>query len=157
MRVVDAAQQLGAFAFARIGLAKLRLDRAQLLLEEEFALMLLDLHFGGLLHVFHHAGPRDFALEPAEDEAQPITDIELLQHVILVGDLEVQVRRGKVGEAARVGDVHAQDRRDFSRNAIDETGERFRRADDARHQLLDFDRRRQHVVRRRTGGDHERR
>ena len=102
MCVVNATQQLGAFALARIGLAKLRLDRAQLLLQEELALMLLDLHFGGLLHIVHDAGTRHFALEPSQDEAQAVTDIELLQDVVLVGDLEVQVRRGQISEAAGV-------------------------------------------------------
>ena len=126
MRLVDAPQQLGAFAFTRIGLAKLGLDRAQLLLEKELALVLLDLHFGRLLHVIHDARARDFALEPAEDEAQPIADVELLQHVVLVGDLEVQVRRREVGKAARVGHVHPQDRRDLARNAIHQARPAFR-------------------------------
>ena len=60
---VDATQQIDRFLFVRIGLAQFGLNRPQLLPEIELALMLLDLDFGLLLHVFHHAGAGDFALE----------------------------------------------------------------------------------------------
>ena len=129
---LDLLEQIDRFLLARIGLAQLGLDRAQLLAQIELALVLLDLDLGLPLHVLHHARARDFALEPREDEAQPLADVEPLQHLVLVGDAEVHVRRREVGEAARIGDVHLEDRRHFVRNAIHQLGERLRRRHDAR-------------------------
>ena len=130
-------QNVDRFFLARVGFAQLRLDRAQLLAEIELALVLLDLDLGLLLHVLHHARARDLALETREDEAQPLSDVEALQHFVLVGDPEVHVRRREIGEPARIGDVHLEDRRHFVRNAIDELGERLRGRHDARHEVVD--------------------
>ena len=138
LRFVDLLEQLDRFLLARIGLAQLGLDRAQLLAQIELALVLLDLDLGLALHVLHHARARDFALEAREDEAQPLADVEPLQHLVLVGDAEVHVRRREVGEPARIGDVHLQDRRHFVRNAIDQLGERFGRRHDARDEVVDL-------------------
>ena len=135
--VLDLLENVERFFLARVCFAKLGLDRAQLLAEIELALVLLDLDLGLLLHVLHHARPRDFALEPREDEAQPLSDVEALQHLVLVGDPEVHVRRREVGEPARIGDVHLEDRRNFVRNAIHELGQRLGGRDDARHEVVD--------------------
>ena len=132
LRVFDLLEEIDRFLLARIGLAQLGLNRAQLLAQIELALVLLDLDLGLPLHVFHHARARDFALEAREDEAQPLADVEPLQHLVLVGDAEVHVRRREVGEPARIGDVHLEDRRHFVGNAIDQLGERLRRRHDAR-------------------------
>ena len=130
-------RSLDRFLLAGIGLAELRLDRAQLLAQIELALVLLDLDLGLALHVLHHARARDFALEPREDEAQPLADVEPLQHFVLVGDPEVHVRRREVGEPARVGHVHLEDRRHLVRDAIDELGERLRGRHDARDEVVE--------------------
>ena len=137
LRLVDLLEQLDRFLLARIGFAELRLDRAQLLAQIELALVLLDLDLGLLLHVLHHARARDFALEAREDEAQPLSDVEALQHLVLVGDAEVHVRRRQVGEPTRIGDVHLEDRRHFVRNAVDQFGERLRRRHDARDEIVE--------------------
>ena len=133
----DLLEQIDRFLLARIRFAQLGLDRAQLLAEIELALVLLDLDLGLLLHVLHHARARDFALETREDEAKPLPDVEALEHLVLVGDPEIHVRRREVGEPARIGDVHLEDRRHFVRNAIHELGQRLRGRDDARHEVVD--------------------
>ncbi len=138
LRVVDLLEKIDRFFFAGVGLAELRLNRAQLLAEIELALVLLDLDLGLLLHVLHHARARDLALEAREDEAQPLADVEALQDLVLVGDAEVHVRRREVGEPARIGDVHLEDRRHLVRNAIDELGQRLRRRHDARHEVVEL-------------------
>ncbi len=143
-------EQLDRFLLARIRLAELRLDRAQLLAQVELALVLLDLDLGLALHVLHHARARDFALESREDEAQPLADVEPLQHLVLVGDAEVHVRRREVGEASRIGDVHLEDRRHFVRDAIDQLGERLRGRHDARHEIVDLARVGRRLPRRRA-------
>jgi hypothetical protein len=99
--------------------------------------VLLDLDLGLLLHVLHDARPPDLALEAAEDEAQPVGHVELLQHLVLVGDAEVHVRRGQVGEAPRVRDVHLEDRRHLVGDAVDERRQRLGRAHDARDERVD--------------------
>ena len=58
LRLLDLLEQLDRFLLARIRLAELRLDRAQLLAQIELALVLLDLDLGLALHVFHHARAR---------------------------------------------------------------------------------------------------
>jgi hypothetical protein len=136
-------------------LAQLRLNRAQLLPEIELALVLLDLDLRLALHVLHDPGARNFALEPAEDETQPLPDVEALEHLVLVGDPEVHVRRGQVGKTARVGDVHLQDRRHFIGNAIHHLGQRLGCRRDARDQVGDFVGIRGHVLRGMHGRDGE--
>ncbi len=114
-----------------IRLAELCLDRPQLLAEIELALVLLDLDLRLPLDVLHHPCARDFALEAREDEAQPLPDVESLQHLVLVGDAEVHVGRRQIGESARVGHVHLEDRRDLIRDTIDEVCQRLRGGGDA--------------------------
>jgi hypothetical protein len=133
---LELAQRLHRFLLARIRLAQLGLDRAQLLAQVELALVLLDLHLGLALDVLHHARARDLALQPVEDEAQPLPDVEPLQDLVLVRDPEVHVRRREVGEPPRIGDVHLEDRRHLVRDAIDQVGERLGRGDDARHEVV---------------------
>ena len=133
-------QQIDGFLLARIGLAELRLNRAQLLAQIELALVLLDLHLGLALDVLHHARALHFALEAREHEANALADVEALDHLVLVGDAEVHVRGREVGEAPRVRHVHLQDRRNLVRNAIHQLRERLGRVHEPRHQLLAVDR-----------------
>ena len=135
---VDLAQQLDGFLFARVGLAEFRLDGAQLLPQVELALVLLDLDLGLPLHVFHHPRTCHFALEPVQDETQPLPDIEALEHLVLVADAEIHVGRGQVGEATRVRDIHLQDRRHFIRNPVHQLGQRLGRRDHARDEVIEI-------------------
>ena len=153
LRLVDLAQQLHRFLLARVRFAELGLNRAQLLPQVELALMLLDLDFRLPLHVFHHPRARHLALEPAEDEAQPLPDVEALQNLVLVGDAEVHVRGGQIREAARIRDIHLQDGRHFVGNPVHELGECFRGGDDARDEVGKFCGVRGRLLRRPNGRD----
>ena len=106
-----------------LGLGENELDRAQLLAEIELALMLLDLHLGLALHIFHDAGARDLALEAAEDEADALFDVEPLNDFVLVGDPEVHVGGREVGEATGVGHVDLEDLWNLIRDAVHHLGE----------------------------------
>ena len=127
LRFLDLLQELERFLLARVGLAELGLNRAQLLAQIELALVLLDLDLGLPLHVLHDARARDLALEAGEDELEALADVEALQHFVLVGDAEVHVRRRQVREASRIRHVHLQDRRHLVRDAIDQLGQRLGR------------------------------
>ena len=89
--LVDLLQRLDRLLLARIDLAELGLDGAKLLAQIELALVLLDLDLGLLLDILHDAGPRDFALEAGQDEAQTLSDIEALEDLVLVRDPEVHI------------------------------------------------------------------
>jgi hypothetical protein len=155
-RLLDLLEELDRLLLPGIRLAQLRLNRAQLLSKIELALVLLDLDLRLALHVFHHAGACNFALEPAEDEPQPLPDVEALEHLVLVGDPEVHVRRGQVGKAPRVGDVHLQNRGHLVGNAVHHLGERLGRRRDACDQVGDFVGIRRQVLRGMHGRDGER-
>ncbi len=100
--------------------------------------MLLDLDFGLLLHVIHHARAGHFALETGENEADALADVEALQHLLLVGDAQIHIRGGEIRETSRVGDVHLEDLRHLVGNAVHQFGERLRGRDGARHQLIEL-------------------
>ena len=84
--------------------------------------MLLDLHFGLLLHVVHDAGAGDFALEAGEDEANAVADVETLEHLFFVGDAQVHIRGREIGEASGIGHIHFKDLRHFIRDAVNQFG-----------------------------------
>ena len=67
-----------------------------------------------------------FGADAAEKEFQALTDVEPLQDLVLVGDLEVEIRRGEIGETARIRDVHLENRGHLVRNSIDELGQGLR-------------------------------
>jgi hypothetical protein len=135
---LDLLEQIDRFLLAGVGFAQLGLNRAQLLAQIELALVLLDLDLRLALDVFHDAGARHLALQPREDEPQTLAHVQPLEYLVLVGDLEVHVRCREVGEPARVGHVHLENRRHFVRNAVHELGERFGGRHDARHEILDL-------------------
>ncbi|MCU0616664.1 MAG: hypothetical protein MUD17_06165 [Gemmatimonadaceae bacterium] len=114
------------------------MNGAQLLAQIELALVLLDLHFGLLLHILHDARARHLALEAREDEANALADIEALEDLVLVGDAEIEIGRGKIGEASRIGDVHLEDLRHFARDALDHAREGLGRGHRARDEFIEF-------------------
>ena len=104
----------------------------------ELALVLLDLDLGLSFDVFSNAGASNFALHTTEQELQSLADVQALQNLVLVRDLEVQVGCREIGEPARIGDVHLENRRHLVRDALDQLGEGFGTGDDARDQVIDF-------------------
>ena len=153
LRVVDALDEVRGFLLPRLDVAQLGLDRAQLLAQVELALVLLDLHLRLALHVLHDLGPLELAVQPVEDEADPLADVQPLQHLVLVGDAEVHVRRREVGEAARIGDVHLEDLRHLVGNAVDEVGQLLGRRDGARDEVVEVVRVARRLARRRDADD----
>lgn len=89
-----------------------------------------------LLDVLHHPRPCHIPLEAIEDESQALTDVEALEHFVLVGDAEIHVRRRQVGEPARIRDVHLEDRGHFVGNALAVFREGLRRPDDAGDEVV---------------------
>ena len=61
-----------------------------------------------------------------------------MEDFVLVGDAEVHVRRREVGEPARIGDVHLEDRRHLVWNAIHQLSERLGGRHDARHEVVEL-------------------
>ena len=90
-----------------------------MLAQIKLALVLLDLDLGLPLHVLGYTRAPDFTLHPPKQELQALADVEALKNLVLVGDLEVQIGGGQIGEAPRIGDVHLEDCRHFVRNPLD--------------------------------------
>ena len=133
--LLDARQQLAHVLLVGVGLAQLALDRAQLLPQEELALVLVDLDLGLLLDVVEHARPRHLTLQPREHEAQPLSDVQALQHLVAIRDPEAEVGGREVGEAPWIGHVHAQDRGHVARDLLGHVGQRLGGRDHPRDQL----------------------
>ena len=88
-----------------LALAELLLDRAQLLAQVVLALRLVHLaaRLGGDLLLHRQDG--DLLGEAVVDEAQPLDRVGRLQDLLRVLELQVQVRRGEIGQARRVVEV----------------------------------------------------
>ena len=69
-----------------------------------------------------------------------MTDIQTLQHLLLVGDAKVHVRGREIGEASGIGHIHLEDLRHFVRNTIHQLSQRFGGGDRTRHQLVELHR-----------------
>jgi hypothetical protein len=102
--------------------------------------VLLDLDFGLPFHVLHDTRALDLALQPPEHEAKALADVEPLEDLVLVLDPKIHVRRREVGEPPGVDHVHLEDLRNLIRDALHQLRQRLRRGDEARHQLLGFNR-----------------
>ena len=131
------------------------MNRTQLLPQVELALVLLDLDLRLALDVFGDASTSNFALHSAEQKLQSLPDVESLQDLVLVGYLEIEVRRGEVGESAGIGDVHLEDRRNFVGNALDQLGQCLRTGHDAGDQVVHFVRIGRNLLRRFDSNDRE--
>ncbi len=118
--------------------------------------MLLDLDLGLALHVLGDARAPDFALDAAKEEFQALSDVEPLENFVLVRNLEVEIRRGEIGEAARIRDIHLEDRRHFVRNAIDQLGQRLGAGHDPGDEIIDLVRIGRNLLGRLDSDDRER-
>ena len=107
-RGLDLAAQRLEIALAA-GAAQLRLDLAQLLAQEVFALRLGHLLLGARLNRRLHLEDLDLFLQERADAAQALERIHLLEQRLANRDLHGHVRRDQVGEAPRIldaGDDH---------------------------------------------------
>ena len=92
-----------------LALAELRLDRLELLAEEVLALALVHLALRGGGDLLLHRQHVDLAREELVDLAEPLDRVEGLEDRLRLLELEVEVRRGEVGEARRVVEVRGDD------------------------------------------------
>ena len=65
-----------------------------------------------------------------------MSDVEPLQHLLLVGDAQIHVGGREIREASGIGHIHLEDLGHFVRNAIHQLGQRFRRGNRACHELV---------------------
>ncbi len=100
--------------------------------------MLLDLDLRLPLHVLGDARAADFPLDAPQEELESLPDVEALEDLVLVGDLEVEIGRGEIGEPAGIGDVHLEDRRHFIGDAFDQLGQCLGAGNDPRNEIVDL-------------------
>ena len=131
---VDLAQELLRVALRRVALAQLGANRLQLLPEIELAMVLLDLHLRLLPDLLEHRRAGDFLLPSKGDELEPRGDVEPLQHFVALGDAQVAVRRGEIGESRRVRGHAAQQPGHLGGELFVALHERLGRDDDAVHE-----------------------
>jgi hypothetical protein len=85
---------------ARVGLAELGLDRAELLAQEVLALVAVDLLLGLGLDLRLDRGHLELAAQDRVHAPQPRQRVERLQHLLRVRQAQAQVRGHQVREAA---------------------------------------------------------
>ena len=89
---------------ALLALAELLLDRLHLLVQVVLALALLHLALDAAADALFDLQDVDLGLELREQALQPLLDVEHLEHLLLLLELERQVRRHGVGQPARLLD-----------------------------------------------------
>ena len=97
-------------------------------------MVLLDLHLRLLLDLLEDRRARDFLLPPRGDEFEPRGDVEPLQRFVALGDAQVAVRRGEIGESRRVTGHAAEKPRHLGGELFVALDERIRRGDDPVHE-----------------------
>ena len=108
-RLLDALLQLGDLVATVLGLAKLLLDRLHLLVEIVLALRLLHLTLDAVADLLLDLQHADLAFHQAEDALEPLGDRIELEQLLLLGDLERQMRGDRVGELGRLLDLVDRD------------------------------------------------
>ena len=108
-RLLDALLQLGDLVATVLGLAKLLLDRLHLLVEIVLALRLLHLALDAVADLLLDLQHADLAFHQAEDALQPLGHRIELEQLLLLGDLERQMRGDRVGELGRLLDLVDRD------------------------------------------------
>jgi hypothetical protein len=105
-RLADLLGELLELVAALLALvAELALDRLQLLVQIIFALGLLHLALDAAADLLLDLEHAELALHEGEHHLQPARGIELAEQRLLVGDLDRQVRRDRVGERRRILDL----------------------------------------------------
>ncbi len=115
--------------------AKLALDRLQLLVEVIFALRLLHLPLDAAADLLLDLENAELALHEGEDHFEAARGVELAEQSLLVGNLDRQVGGNRVGEDRRVLDLGELDS-GLGRKPLVELGVIFELVDDRAHQRL---------------------
>ena len=106
LRLADLLGQLGELVAALLALvAELALDRLQLLVEIIFALRLLHLALDAAADLLLDLQHAELALHEGEHHLEPLRRIELDQQRLLVGDLDREVGRDRIGERATASSI----------------------------------------------------
>ena len=100
-----------------VALAQFLLDRLDLLVEVVLALALLHLPLHAAADALFDLQDVDFALEDAEQVLEALADVAHLEDLLLLLELQRQVRGDRVGEPAAVVDAGHR-RQDFRRNLL---------------------------------------
>jgi hypothetical protein len=91
--------------FTLLALAELLLDRLHLLVQVVLALALLHLPLDAAADALFDLQDVDLGLELRQEVLEALLDVEHLEHLLLLLELERQVRRHGVGEAPRLVDA----------------------------------------------------
>ena len=103
--LLDARLDLGGLVAAVLAFAELLLDRLHLLVEVVLALRLLHLALDARADALLHLQHRDLGLHEAHRLLEPLLDGERAQHLLLLGDLDREMRGDGVGELGIVVDL----------------------------------------------------
>ena len=126
---------------ALLALAELLLDRLHLLVQVVLALALLHLPLDAAADALLDLQDVDLGLELRQQVLEALLDLEHLEHLLLLLELERQVRRHRVGEAA--GFVDAGERgEDLRRDLLVQLDVLVERGEQRAAHRLDFGRRR---------------
>ena len=107
--LLDPILELGRLVLAVLELAQLLLDRLHLLVEIVLALGLLHLPLDARADALLDLENADLALHEAVEPLQPLAQGRRLEQILLVGDLQGEMRRHRVGELARIVDLRERD------------------------------------------------
>ena len=135
--LLDLVFELGELVLAVL-VAELLLDRLHLLVEVVLALRLLHLPLDARADALLDLQHRDFALHQAEHLLQPLGDRRRLQDLLLVGNLDREMRRDRVGELGVVLDL-LDDADDFGRHLLVELHIVLELVDDRARQRFGLD------------------
>ena len=115
--LLDLGAVLVRLVAAAVGLAELRLDRAQLLAQEVLALAARHLVVRLRLDLRLHRGDVELAAQQRVDLAQPRQRVLDLEHLLGLGDAQLEVRGHEVGELTRLVD-RERDREHLGRQIL---------------------------------------
>ncbi len=122
-----------------VALAELLLDGLELLAQEVLALRLVHLVARLRGDLLLHGEQLHLAPQHVGDLAQARHRVELLEHHLRVGELELEVARHQVGEAARVVEV-GDDHHHLGRDGLAQLHRFLQLLAHAAHQCLDLER-----------------
>ena len=100
----DLLLELGDLVATLVHLAELFLNGLHLLIQVVLALALLHLRLDAAADALLDLQHVHLALDGDQDVLEALTDVENLQHLLLLAELERHVRRNRVGEPSRVLD-----------------------------------------------------
>ena len=135
--LLDLVLELGQVVAAFLAVAELLLDRLHLLVQIVLALSLLHLTLDAAPDLALDLEDRDLALHQREDTLQPLGDRSDLEDLLLLGDLDGEMRGDGVGELRIVFDL-ARGAEHFGRDLLVELHVAFELGHDRAGKRLDL-------------------